>query len=395
MRVLFRFFAVLGTAAVASLNAAAQSGPSAQAGPVAHIDTTPSRIIPARATTYDGKLNVPEGFTVTKYATVQNARAMIVAPDGSVYVSTPGKNAISRLIDENHDGVADTVMVVLTGLDRPHGMAFHKGKFYVANTGGVVRFALDEKGIPTGAPEQVNRFDPGKNHWTRSIVFGADDRMYVSIGSTCNICVETSPERAAVMVYDENGQNGKLYSRGLRNAVGMAVNPTTKQIWVTQHERDNLQPDHQDLPTEEINILSAGKDYGWPYCHGPKIPNPEFHDQARCNRTVSPALRMQAHSAPLGITFLDKATTFPEEWRGDALVAFHGSWNRDVPTGAKVVRIRVKNGKPVSYEDFITGWQNEAGARWGRPVDFAVLRDGSVLVSDDAGNTIFRVTASK
>ena len=387
--------ALLPTLTVVATFACSAVGAYAQADPGAPIDTTPSRLVPARVTTYDGKLNVPAGFSVTRYATVQNARAMIVAPDGSVYVSTPGRNAVVRLTDDNHDGVADTAIVVLTGLDRPHGMAFHDGKFYVANTGGVVRFALDANGVPTGAPEQLNRFDPGKNHWTRSIVFGADNKMYVSIGSTCNLCVETSPERATVMQYDADGQHGRVYSRGLRNAVGMAVNPGTKQIWVTQHERDNLEPDHQDLPAEEINLLRMGKDYGWPYCHGRKIPNPEYHNQARCNRTESPALRMQAHSAPLGITFLNKATAFPVEWHNDALVAFHGSWNRDVPTGAKVVRIRVRNGRPVSYEDFITGWQTESGTRWGRPVDFAVLKDGSVLVSDDTGGTIFRVTAAK
>lgn len=389
MRALLLSLSVLGLSAVHPGVLTAQSGPSAS------IDTTPSRLVPARASTLDGKLSVPTGFTVTRFASVPNARAMIVAPDGSVYVSTPGKNAIVRLVDDNRDGTADSTAVVLSGLDRPHGMAFHRGKFYVANTGGVVRYALNGAGILTGAPEQLNRYDAGKNHWTRSIVFGADNRMYVSIGSTCNICVETARERAAVMVYDENGQNGRLYSSGLRNAVGMAVHPNTKQIWVTQHERDNLKPDHQDLPTEEINLLRDGKDYGWPYCHGPKVPNPEFNDQARCNGTESPALRMQAHSAPLGMTFLTTATQFPADWRGDALVAFHGSWNRDTPTGAKVVRVRVRNGRPVSYEDFITGWQGDTGARWGRPVDFAVLRDGSVLVSDDNGGTIFRVTSAK
>ena len=389
MRALWLSLPVVATIACSAVSAGAQSGPDAS------IDTTPSRLIPSRTATYDGKLTVPSGFVVARYASVQNARAIVVAPDGSVFVSTPGRNSITRLIDENNDGVADTALVVLTGLDRPHGMAFHNGKFYVANTGGVVRFALDEKGLPMGAPEQLNRYDSGKNHWTRSIVFGADDKMYVSIGSSCNLCVETSPERAAVMQYDENGQNGRVYSRGLRNAVGMALNPTTNAIWVTQHERDNLAPDHQNLPTEEINVLQSGKDYGWPYCHGPKIPNPEYHDQARCNNTESPALRMQAHSAPLGMTFLDKATAFPAEWRGDALVAFHGSWNRDTPTGAKVVRVRVRDGKPVSYEDFITGWQNEAGSRWGRPVDFAVLRDGSVLVTDDQGGMVYRVTAGR
>ena len=389
MRTLVFSFAVVSALVGSAVAAAAQSEPGVS------FDTTPSRLIPARTTTYDGKLSVPTGFAITKYASVPNARAMIVAPDGSVYVSTPGLNSITRLVDTNADGVADSTTVVLSGLDRPHGMAFHKGKFYVANTGGVVRFALDDHGIPTGTPEQLNRYDPGKNHWTRSIVFGANGKMYVSIGSTCNICVETAKERATVMQYDENGQHGRVYSRGLRNAVGMAVHPVTKQIWVTQHERDNLEPDHQNLPAEEINLLRLGKDYGWPYCHDRRVPNPEYHNQARCDRTEAPALRMQAHSAPLGITFLNNATQFPANMRGDALVAFHGSWNRDTPTGAKVVRIRVVNGKPVSYEDFITGWQGETGSRWGRPVDFAVLKDGSVLVSDDTGGTIFRVAAAK
>jgi glucose/arabinose dehydrogenase len=389
MRSVWTAVAVVATAACSASGATAQSEPSAS------IDTTPSRMVPARVATMSGRLSVPTGFTVTQFATVPNARAMIVGPDGSVYVSIPTRNSVVRLVDSNHDGVSDSQTVVLTGLDKPHGMAFHRGRFYVANTGGVVRFAVGANGIPTGAAEQLNRYDGGKGHITRSIIFDANNRMYVSIGSSCNICIETATERATVMVYDENGQNGRVYSSGLRNAVGMAINPGTKQIWVTQHERDNLKPDHQDLPTEEINILSDGKDYGWPYCHGPRIPNPEYNDQARCNRTEVPALRMQAHSAPLGITFLNAATAFPREWRGDALVAFHGSWNRDTPTGAKVVRVRIANGRPVSYEDFITGWQNDAGQRWGRPVDFAVLGDGTVLVSDDNGGLIYRVTAAR
>jgi glucose/arabinose dehydrogenase len=243
-----------------------------------------------------------------------------------------------------------------------------------------------------GAPEQVARYSDGGGHWTRTVIFGPDGGMYVSIGSSCNLCVEKSPDRAAVMRYDADGGNGRVYARGLRNAVGLAVHPATREIWVTQHERDNLRPDHEDLPFEEINILEDGGDYGWPYCHGDRVPNPEYGDQSRCDRTIAPAFRMQAHSAPLGITFLDKATRLPAEYRGDALVAFHGSWNRDVPTGAKVVRLRIENGKPVSIEDFVAGWQDRDGDRWGRPVDVLVHADGSVLISDDQRGAIYRVT---
>ena len=175
-------------------------------------------------------------------------------------------------------------------------------------------------------------------------------------------------------------------------AVGMALHPVTNEIWVSQHERDNIPPDHENLPPEEINVLRDGGDYGWPYCHSDRVPNPEYRDQARCDVTIAPALQMQAHSAPLGMTFLTGATHFPAEMRGDLLLAFHGSWNRDVPTGAKVMRIRVANDRPVSYEDFVWGFQRPDGSRWGRPTDVAVWRDGSVLVSEDLGGGIYRVS---
>jgi glucose/arabinose dehydrogenase len=252
---------------------------------------------------------------------------------------------------------------------------------------------LDASGKPAGQAEQINSYPFTRGHSTRTIVFGRDGGMYVSIGSSCNICIEASPELAAVMRYDADGKNGRVYSAGLRNAVGMAVHPTTGEIWVSQHERDNLAPDYQDLPHEEINILRDGGDFGWPFCHGDRVPNPDsvVADSVAagvCRRTLAPALNLQAHSAPLGLTFLDRATQLPAEYRGDALVALHGSWNRTVPVGAVVVRIRAENGKPVRYEEFITGWQGEstpgqAPNRWGRPVDIVVHRDGSLLVSDD------------
>jgi glucose/arabinose dehydrogenase len=346
------------------------------------------------ASTYEGKLRVPNGLAITEFAKVPSARALAVAPDGSVYVSLPRRNEIVRLVDVNQDGVADTQYVAVNaGLNRPHGMAFRDGWFYIANTDGVVRVKLGADGKAVGAPEKINEYSKEGGHWTRSILFAPDGAMYVSIGSTCNICEEATPDRAAVMRYDANGKNGRLYSSGLRNAVGMALNPTTQQIWVTQHERDNIKPDHENLPPEEINILRDGAHYGWPYCYGNRIITPDdgFSDWGKCGTTVPPALEMQAHSAPLGITFLDRASVFSAEYRGDALVAFHGSWNRDVPTGAKVVRIRVRDGKPAGIEDFVVGWQDAAGKRWGRPVDVLVHRDGSVLISDDQRGTIYRV----
>lgn len=354
----------------------------------------PPRAAHLTQATYGGKLWAPAGFSVNEFATVDRVRFMTLGPDGAVYASRPLAGEIVRLADADGDGVAERQSVVVRGLERPHGLAFRDGWLYIANTGAVVRVRLDPAAgmNAIGRPETVASYSGSGGHWTRTVVFGPDGGMYVAIGSSCNLCEERTPDRAAVMRYDADGRNARVFSGGLRNAVGMAVHPVTGEIWVTQHERDNLEPDHEDLPFEEINILRDGGHFGWPYCHGDRVPNPEYNDQARCNGTLPPALKMQAHSAPLGISFLDRATAFPAEYRGDALVAFHGSWNRDVPTGAKVVRVRVSDGKPVAVEDFLVGWQNADGKRWGRPVDMLVIGDGSVLVSDDQAGLIYRVS---
>ncbi len=359
------------------------------AAPVLRVDeAAPAEsLVIARSTP---ELRVPPGFDIQKIASLGGPRVILPRDDGSMFVTQTGDDVLALVADPDGDG-RYTVTTIRRNLDSPHGMAVRNGYLYIANTGAVVRSALDGAGLPTGELETVARYSHGGGHFTRSIVFGEDGGMYVSIGSTCNICEESSPDRAAVMRFDADGRNGRVFARGLRNAVGMAVHPATRTIWVSQHERDNIKPDHENLPPEEINILQDGGDYGWPYCHSDRVPNPEFNNQARCDLTIAPALRMQAHSAPLGMTFLAHATQVPESWRGDLLLAFHGSWNRDRPTGAKVVRIRVRDNRPVSYEDFVTGWQRENGRRWGRPADVAVAKDGSILIADDYGGAIWRL----
>ncbi|MEJ7809620.1 MAG: PQQ-dependent sugar dehydrogenase [Gemmatimonadaceae bacterium] len=372
---------------------AAAPGVALRAGPVGAQEGAGAA---APAVPLDSRLTVPAGFKVDYFARgVGGVRFMALSPEGVVYATRTGPGQVVRLPDDNRDGMADSVVIVARGLRSPHGLAFHKGYLYVANTDGVVRMRLGADGRAAGEPEKLNSYSAGGGHFTRTIVFGADGAMYVSIGSSCNLCVEEKGDRAAVMRYDEDGENGRLYARGLRNAVGLAVHPDTRQIWVSTHERDNLRPEHEDLPPEEIDILRDGGDFGWPYCYssgGRPVANPEYNDPARCSRTVTAALEMQAHSAPMGLAFLKGASQFPREYRGDVLLAFHGSWNRSTPTGAKIVRVRVKDGKPASYEDFVTGWQGADGRRWGRPVDVLVHKDGSVLISDDAGGAIYRVS---
>jgi glucose/arabinose dehydrogenase len=336
----------------------------------------------------EDQLHGPPGFQVTTFARVSGARFMAVGPDGAVYVSEPELGQVVRLVDNGH-GVADSVIVFASGLDGPHGLAFHGGALYVAGRAGVVRVA-------GGARTVLNHYSGGGAHWSRTIVFGdgADSAMYVSIGSSCNLCVEKDSDRAVVMRYDTDGSHGRVFARGLRNAVGLAIAPGNGALWATVNERDNIEPNHENLPPDRLDIVTDGGDYGWPYCYGDHMPNPEYGDAARCQREIPPVLGFQAHSAPLGLTFLRGATTFPASYRGDILVAFHGSWNRRIPTGDKVVRVRLEGGKAVGYDDFITGWQRNNGSRWGRPVDVVVARDGSVLVSDDLAGTIFRVTGN-
>ena len=334
------------------------------------------------------ELRAPPGFRITTFAHVSGARFMAVGPDGAVYVSEPELGQVVRLVDAGH-GVADSVSVFASGLDGPHGLAFHGGALYVAGHTGVVRIA-------GGVRTVLNHYTGGGGHWTRTIVFGdaPDSAMYVSIGSSCNLCIEKDSDRAVVMRYDADGSHGRVFARGLRNAVGLAVAPGNGALWATVNERDNIEPNHENLPPDRLDIVTDGGDYGWPYCYGDHVPNPEYHDAERCRREIPPVLGFQAHSAPLGLTFLQNATAFPASYRGDILVAFHGSWNRRIPTGDKVVRVHLADGKPVGYDDFITGFQRNNGSRWGRPVDVLVARDGSVLVSDDLAGAIYRVTGS-
>jgi len=358
--------------------------------------STSPKITPAANDSLRAMITLPSGFTIQYFARgLTGVRFMTVAADGSVYASQPRSGQVVRLVDSDGDGAADQRQVVISGLDRPHGLAFHGGYLYIALGTGVVRVHLKPDGTANGAPEKIASFDGSGNHWTRSIVFGADSNMYIAIGSTCNICVETDTMRAAVMQYDANGAHARRYAFGLRNAVGIQVNPVTKAIWVSQNERDNITPDHEDLPPDELNILKDGGDYGWPYCYshdGAAVPNPEFPDAARCTPTIPAALEIQAHSAPLGMTFLDRATRFPPAYQTDLLIALHGSWDRSVPTGAKVIRVHIAGNLPVSYDDFATGWQRPDGSRWGRPVDVTVTSDGAVLISDDMTGAIYRVS---
>ena len=328
------------------------------------------------------KLYVPPGFSVNVFAEGQDGvRFMALGPDGAVYATVPRAGRIIRLVDANHDGVAESVVTVLSGLANPSGIGFRGDTLYFAEQGAIKRL---DPGATT--PVFLADLPAGPGHDTRTFAFGPDNMMYVAVGSSCNIC-DDAPPRAAVTRYNLDGSNAHTFATGLRNSVGLAFNPATGELWANNNDRDNL---GNDVPPEHLNILRDGKWYGWPQCYLPGKPNPEYSG-ADCSGVEPPALTVQAHSAPLGLAFYTGAM-FPAEYRGDAFMSYHGSWNRDVPTGAKVVWVRVLNGQPTSSEDFITGWQLSDGRRWGRPVAVAVAADGALLVSDDHAGRIWRVT---
>jgi glucose/arabinose dehydrogenase len=331
-------------------------------------------------------LYVPHGFKINIFAEgIGGVRTLVLGPGNVVYAAESGAGKILSFPDANADGVADSVHTVLSGLNYPFGLAFRGDTMYVGETNRVDRF---NPGSTT--PVVVVPNLPSGGHSTRTVVFGPDGKMYVSVGSSCNICDETDSLRAAVSQFNPDGSHGKVFARGLRNSVGLAFNPTTHELWANNNDRDNL---GDDLPPEHLNILKDGKWYGWPKCYLPGKPNPEYSG-ADCSTVEPPAGTFQAHSAPLGLAFYT-GTQFPADYQGDAFMTFHGSWNRSIPTGVKVVRVHLQAGKVVSSSDFVTGWlpsgATSTSSRWGRPVSLLVLPDGSLLVSDDDGGRIWRV----
>jgi glucose/arabinose dehydrogenase len=337
------------------------------------------------------KLKVPPGFAIDVFADkVGSVRFMAIDPAGTLLVSEPSAGRVLALPDKNGRGKADPVQTVVTGLDQPHGLAFHEGALYVAETSRVQRFAYDPVTMKATQPAQLTRLPAGGAHWTRTVVFGPDGLMYVSVGSSCNVCRESDKRRAAVLRFNADGSGEQLFASGLRNAVGLAFHPTTGVLWATVNERDWR---GDDVPPDYVTEIREGTVHGWPDCmtvRGRVITDTSFTKSATCDKVTPPTVEIQAHSAPIGLTFYT-GTQFPEEYRGSLFVAYRGSWNRSLPTGYKIVRIRVRDGQPPTVEDFATGWL-EGTSSWGRPVDLVVGRDGALYLSDQGAGRIYRIT---
>ncbi|MBI5455050.1 MAG: PQQ-dependent sugar dehydrogenase [Deltaproteobacteria bacterium] len=334
-------------------------------------------------------LSAPKGWKVSVFAGgLGGPRHMAIDEAGNIFVSLTSDGKVVALPDRDRDGVADEALTFADGLAKPHGLAFRGGDLIVAETGRVSVLKDTDKDLKSDSKEVITDDIPvGGGHFTRSVAISPSGDIFVSVGSSCNACVERDKRRAAVLKVA--GKKTVLYATGLRNSVGIAIHPDTKDLWGADNGTDYL---GEDLPPEELNRIVEGGDYGWPYCYGERVPDPNMGSLERCRDTVPIDLGMQAHSAPLGIAF-GKGLKSSDRFKDSLFIAFHGSWNRSVPTGYKLVAVPFKDGRPSGKAiDVITGWLTKDGP-WGRPVQPLVGKDGALYISDDYAGVIYRVVA--
>jgi glucose/arabinose dehydrogenase len=332
------------------------------------------------------ELKTQPGFEASVYAqTGAGIRLMTFGPNGVLYAA--GSDAVFA-VPEQGRGVR-----VLSGLAGAHSVAFKGSDLYIGAGDGVyrVRDAVTDDLAARNTPERIISLPAGGGHSTRTMAFGPDGAIYVTAGSTCNFCVETDSRRAAIMRFEADGTGQTIYASGLRNSVDFAWHPVSGDLWANDNGGDGL---GDDVPPDEVNIIRAGGDYGWPDCYSQQRPV-NWGSGARterCGETIGPEVEIQAHSAPLGLSFYTGAQ-FPASWIGDALVGLHGSWNRNEPSGYKVVRVHASGGRNEGVEDFLWGFLDSGTrTRSGRPVHALNGPDGAVYVSDDATGNIYRVS---
>lgn len=339
-------------------------------------------------------IKLPPGFSISVYAEVDNARSMAMSPSGILFVGNRNEDQVYAVKDTDGDFKADKRWVIASGLNMPNGVAFKDGDLYVAEVSRILKFKDIENNLShPGEPEVVyDQYPTETHHGWKYIAFGPDGKLYVPVGAPCNICEPEEPIYASITRMNDDGTNMEVFASGIRNTVGFTWHPETKALWFTDNGRDMM---GDDIPPCEFNSApTAGMHFGYPYCHGGTIKDPEFGDKRPCSDFTPPIQNLNAHVAPLGVKFYT-GSMFPSEYKNQAFIAEHGSWNRTKKSGHLVSLVKLQDGKAVGYETFAEGWLNQdTQEAWGRPVDVLVLHDGSMLISDDKGGMIYRISYS-
>ena len=341
------------------------------------------------------RLNLPAGFKIEVYADgIDGARSMAMGDNGTLFVGTRNEKRIYAVQDRDKDFKADHIIELDSTLESPNGVAFRNGSLYVADVSKLFRYDNIEENLDSVPKPTLIYEDYPENfhHGWKYIAFGPDDKLYVPVGAPCNICDSTSVDErfASITRMDPDGSNREVYARGVRNTVGFTWHPETKEMYFTDNGRDMM---GDDIPPCELNrVTEAGQHFGYPFCHGGTIKDPEFGDQRPCSDFIAPVQTLGAHVAPLGVKFYT-GDMFPEKYKQYAFIAEHGSWNRSKKSGYRISLVKFENNEAVAYETLIDGWlDDETQEQFGRPVDLLFLKDGSLLISDDFGDAIYRVS---
>lgn len=337
------------------------------------------------------KIKLPPGFEIHIYASnVPNARSMTLSPSGTLFVGTRSEGNVYAIRDTNKDNKADEVITIARGMNMPNGVAFRDGSLYLSEVNRVLRYDNIETRLnnPPKPVVVIDGFPSETWHGWKFIRIGPDGMLYVPVGAPCNVCERMDERYASIMRMNLDGTGLEVFAHGVRNTVGFDWHPQTQELWFTDNGRDWM---GDNMPPDELNHApKKGMHFGFPYCHGKNISDLEFGEKRRCEEFTSPAMELGPHVAALGIRFYT-GVTFPSEYHNQIFIAEHGSWNRSIPIGYRVMLVRLEKNQAATYEVFAEGWLQD-GKAWGRPVDVLVMPDGSLLVSDDYAGAIYRIT---
>ena len=338
------------------------------------------------------KIILPKGFKISVYAEVPNARSLTISPAGIVYVGNRSGNKVYAIVDKNKDGKGDKVYTVASGLNTPNGVAFKDGSLYIATISTIYKLDSIEAHLDNPPKPVVvyDKYPTDTHHGWKFIAFGPDGKLYVPVGAPCNNCDEENPVYSTITRLNTDGSGMEIFSKGIRNTVGFAWHPVTNKLWFTENGRDQM---GENVPGDELNYAPE-KDmhFGFPYCHQGNILDPKFGKGKNCSNYVAPVQVLGPHVAALGMRFYT-GNKFPSEYKNQIFIAEHGSWNRSVPLGYRVMLVNINDSsKASSYSTFAEGWLQPDGKVLGRPVDVLVMPDGAMLVSDDYSGVVYRIS---